>query len=237
MATAHIESNKEDIAKVVLMPGDPLRAKYIAEKYLQNVKQVNKVRNIFAYTGTYKGRKITVFSSGMGNPSMGIYSYELFKYYDVDYIIRIGTAGAYTKELKLMDLLVVTNCYSESSYAKELYNGQSSVATASNAVVQTIKETAYAQEKILKYGRVHCSDAFYSDNTDIRKLNEEYGCLAVEMETFALFNNAKLLKKDAGCILTVSNSLITNEETTSEQREKGLDDMITLALESGIRLL
>ncbi len=237
MATAHIESNKEDIAKVVLMPGDPLRAKYIADKYLQNVKQVNKVRNIFAYTGTYKGRKITVFSSGMGNPSMGIYSYELFKYYDVDYIIRIGTAGAYTKELKLMDLLVVTNCYSESSYAKELYGGQSSIATASSLVVQTIKETAYAQEQVLKYGRVHCADAFYNENIDIQKLAEEYGCQAVEMETFALFSNAKLLNKNAGCILTISNSLITNEETTSEQREKGLDDMITLALESGIRLL
>ncbi len=237
MATAHIKSNKEDIAKVVLMPGDPLRAKYIAEKYLENVKLVNDVRNIYAYTGTYKGRKITVFSSGMGNPSVGIYSYELFKFYDVDYIIRIGTAGAYSKELNVMDLLVVTNCYSESSYAKELYGGQSSIATASSEIVQTIKETAYTQEKVLKYGRVHCSDAFYSENIDIKELVNEYGCLAVEMESFALFNNAKLLNKNAGCILTISNSLVTNEETTSEQREKGLDEMIVLALESGIKLL
>ena len=237
MATAHIKSNKEDIAKVVLMPGDPLRAKYIAEKYLENVKLVNDVRNIYAYTGTYKGRKITVFSSGMGNPSVGIYSYELFRFYDVDYIIRIGTAGAYSKELNVMDLLVVTNCYSESSYAKELYGGQSSIATASSEIVQTIKETAYAQEKVLKYGRVHCSDAFYSENIDIKKLVDEYNCLAVEMESFALFNNAKLLNKNAGCILTISNSLVTNEETTSEQREKGLDEMIVLALESGIKLL
>lgn len=237
MATPHIESNKGDIAKVVLMPGDPLRAKYIAEKYLQNVKLVNDVRNIYAYTGTYKGRRITVFASGMGNPSMGIYSYELYKYYDVDYIIRIGTAGAYSKELNLMDLLVVTNCYSESSYAKELKGVQSSIATASSEIVQTIKETAYSLEKVLKYGRVHCTDAFYSQNVNIKELESEYGCLAVEMETFALFNNAKLLNKNAGCILTISNSLVTNEETTSEQREKGLDEMIVLALESGIRLV
>ena len=237
MSTPHIESNKEDIAKVVLMPGDPLRAKYIADNYLQNVKLVNDVRNILAYTGTYKGRKITIFASGMGNPSIGMYSYELFKFYDVDYIIRIGTAGAYTKSLNIMDLLVVTNCYSASSYAKELNGSKSSIANASNEIIQTIKETAYTLEKNLKYGRVHCSDAFYNENINIKELVEEYGCLAVEMETFALFNNAKLLNKNAGCILTISNSLVTNEETTSEQREKGLDDMITLALESSIKLV
>ena len=118
MATPHIESNKEDIAKVVLMPGDPLRAKYIAETFLKDYKLVNTVRNMFAYTGTYKGHRVTVFASGMGNGSMGIYSYELFKFYDVDTIIRIGSAGAYTDKLNLYDIVLVDGSYSESSYAK-----------------------------------------------------------------------------------------------------------------------
>ena len=236
MATPHIESKKEDIAKIVLMPGDPLRAKYIADNYLENVKQVNSVRNIFAYTGTYKDKEITIFASGMGNPSMGIYSYELFKFYDVDYIIRIGTAGAYSDAINVMDLMLVEDCYSESSYAKEQSNNSDNIACASKELFETIKNTATELGNNYKTGRVHCSDAFYKEDNNYEELVKKYNCLAVEMETFALFQNAKLLNKKAACILTISDSFVTKTEISSEQREKGLDDMIKLALESCIKL-
>ncbi len=237
MATPHINSKLEDIAKIVLMPGDPLRAKYIADKYLQNAKLVNDVRNMYGYTGTYKGRKITVFASGMGNPSMGIYSYELFKFYNVDYIIRIGTAGSYSKNLDILDLLLVTDCYSQTSYGKEQSGSTDNIISASTNLSQTIKETSYGLSKVLKQGRVYCSDAFYKNDENFISLLNDYGCMAVEMENYALFHNAKILGKQAASILTISDSFITNEEIDSEQRENGLDDMIILALESAIRLI
>lgn len=236
MATPHIEANLEDIAKTVLMPGDPLRAKYIVEHYLQDVKLVNSVRNVLGYTGTYKGKRVTVFASGMGNPSMGIYSYELYKYYNVENIIRIGTAGAYTDELEIMDVLIATDTYSESSYAKEQNNYLDNIVSASSELNKVIEETASTMDCSVKLGRVHCGDALYKENDNFQEIAANYHCLAGEMETFALFHNAKVLNKKAACILTISNSLITNIETTSEQREKGLDDMIKLALESAVRL-
>lgn len=236
MATPHIEAKKEDIAKTILMPGDPLRAKYIAEHYLQDVRLVNSVRNVLGYTGTYKGKEITVFASGMGNPSMGIYSYELYKYYDVENIIRIGTAGAYTDELDIMDVLVVTDTYSESSYAQEQNNFSDKIINSSLELNKVIENTALAMNYPIKLGRVHCGDALYKENDNYKELAANYHCLAGEMETFALFHNAKVLNKKATCILTISNSLITMVETTSEQREKGLDTMIKLALESAVNL-
>lgn len=236
MATPHIEAQKEDIAKTVLMPGDPLRAKYIAETYLENYRLVNSVRNILAYTGNYKGKEITVFASGMGNPSMGIYSYELYKYYDVENIIRIGTAGAYTKELDVMDILIVEDSYSESSYAKEQNNNCNSIVESSSNLNGVIIEKAKTMDYSVKLGRVHCGDALYKEDDNYQELATNYHCLAGEMETFALFHNAKTLNKKASCILTISNSLITGIETTSEQREKGLNDMIILALESAVSI-
>lgn len=236
MSTPHIESNKENIAKTVLMPGDPLRAKYIAFKYLENVKLVNQVRNMLAYTGTYKGKEITIFASGMGNPSMGIYSYELYKYYDVENIIRIGTAGAYTKELDVRDLLVVSDVYSLSSYAKEQNNSQEHIIEATPVLLNQIEQVANKLSQKIKKGRVHCEDSLYKENSVFEKMANEHNCLAVEMESFALFHNAKILNKKAACILTISNSLVSNIETTSEEREKGLDEMIILALETAITL-
>lgn len=236
MATPHIEAKKEEIAKTVLMPGDPLRAKYIAETYLENYRLVNSVRNILAYTGTYKGKEVTVFASGMGNPSIGIYSYELYKYYEVENIIRIGTAGAYTSELDVMDILIVEDTYSESSYAKEQNNNSSNIISASSELNKIIMEKANFMNYSIKLGRVHCGDALYKENDNYQEIASNYHCLAGEMETFALFHNAKILNKKATCILTISNSLITDVETTSEQREKGLNDMIILALESAIIL-
>lgn len=236
MATPHIEAKKEDIAKTVLMPGDPLRAKYIAETYLENYRLVNSIRNILAYTGTYKGEEVTIFASGMGNPSMGIYSYELYKYYDVENIIRIGTAGAYTKELEVMDILIAKDSYSESSYAKEQNSYSKSIIESSPKLNEVIVEKAKTMNYPVKLGRVHCGDALYKENDNYQELATNYNCLAGEMETFALFHNAKTLNRKASCILTISNSLITGIETTSEQREKGLNDMITLALESAVSI-
>ena len=236
MATVHIESNKGDIADIVLMPGDPKRSEYIAKNFLKDYRLVNSVRGMTAYTGYYKDRLVTVFPSGMGNPSMGIYSYELYKYYDVDTIIRIGTSGAYTEELEVRDLLVVSDAYSLSSYAEEKNNNQEHIMEATPDLVNQIEQVADKLSQKIKKGRVHCEDAHYKETAVFEKMANEYNCLAVEMESFALFYNAKLLNKKAACILTISNSLVSNVETTSEEREKGLDEMIVLALETAITL-
>ena len=236
MATPHIESEQSDIAKVVLMPGDPLRAKRIAENFLTDYKQVNGVRNAFAYTGYYKGKRVTVFASGMGNPSMGIYSYELFKFYDVDTIIRIGSAGAYTENLDLFELVLVDGSYSESTFAKTQSGETSNVLYSNKEINDTIESTAQEQGIKINRGNVHCTDVFYGQITDIDNLYNEHHCLAVEMETFALFQNAKLLNKKAAAIVTISDNLITKEETTSEQRQNSFTSMVKLALESAIKL-
>ncbi len=236
MATPHIESKKEEIAKVVLMPGDPLRAKFIAETFLENYRLVNTVRNMFAYTGTYKGKEVTVFSSGMGNPSMGIYSYELFKFYDVDTIIRVGSAGAYTDKLNLYDLVLVESSYSESSYARVQGNVQGNIMYSNKEVNSIIENKANELGLKINKGTVHCSDVFYKENDNFEELNRDHNCIAVEMETFALFHNANVTGKRASAIITISDSLVTNEATTSEQRQNSFVEMIRLALESAIEL-
>lgn len=232
MATAHIEAKKEDIAKIVLMPGDPLRAKMIAETYLENYRMVNAVRNIFAYTGTYKGKEVTIFASGMGNPSMGIYSYELFKFYDVEEIIRVGTCGAYQEDLNLYDTIIVESSYSTSNYAKDSIGYNDNIINSSDYLNQKLIEAAKDLGIDVKKGTIHCSDVFYKENNNFRELVEKYNVLGVEMETFALFTNAYSLNKKATCILTVSDSLITKQETTSEERQNSFHSMIKIALDS-----
>lgn len=232
MATAHIESKKEDIAKTVLMPGDPLRAKMIAETYLDDYRLVNSVRNILAYTGTYKGKEVTVFASGMGNPSMGIYSYELFKFYDVEEIIRVGTCGAYKADLNLYDTIIVEGSYSVSNYAKEQANYLDNIIYSSEELNKKLIKSAEELNINTKKGLIHCSDVFYKENNNYQELVEKYNVLGVEMETFALFTNAKTLNKKATCILTVSDSLVTKQETTSEERQNSFHTMIKIALES-----
>lgn len=232
MATAHIESKKEDIAKTVLMPGDPLRAKMIAETYLDNYRLVNSVRNILAYTGTYKGKEVTVFASGMGNPSMGIYSYELFKFYDVEEIIRVGTCGAYKDDLNLYDTIIVEGSYSVSNYAKEQANYLDNIMYSSEELNKKLIKSAEDLNINTKIGLIHCSDVFYKENNNYQELVEKYNVLGVEMETFALFTNARTLNKKAACILTVSDSLVTKQETTSEERQNSFHTMIKIALES-----
>lgn len=236
MPTPHIEANKEDIAKVVLMPGDPLRAKMIAEKYLKNYKVVNKVRNILAYTGEYKGKRVTVFSSGMGNPSIGIYSYELYKFYDVDKIIRIGSCGAYSDKIGLYSLILVDKSYSNSAY-DDILNGENvPFANSSNELNQKILEVAKKDDFDILYGNIYCTDVFYNEIENPNMLYNKYKCLGVEMESFALFLNAKKIGKDASCILTVSDNVITHQETTSEERQNSFTKMVELALDTAIEV-
>lgn len=236
MPTVHIEAKKEDIAKTVLMPGDPKRAEYIAKNYLEKAKLVNLVRGITAYTGYYKGKMITVFPSGMGNPSMGIYSYELFNYYDVDNIIRIGTCGAYVEALNLKDIILVDNSVSESTYAL-VQNGYKYNKIASSATLNSIIETTAKENKInVIKGDIYCSDVFYEQENNYIQKRNKFNVVGVEMETFALFSNANTLKKRASCILTVTDSFCHSDKLTSDQREKSLDKMITLALDCCLKL-
>lgn len=230
--TPHIEAKKEEIAKTVIMPGDPLRAKFIAETYLDNYKLVNSVRNMYAYTGYYQGKMVTVMASGMGIPSMGIYSYELFKFYDVDVIIRVGTAGAYTDKLKLYDTVLVKGCYSGSSYAKTQNGCEDTIMYGDSALNKHILEVCRQNNVNIHYENIHCTDAFYEENNNYQELLDKYGCVCVEMETFALFHNANVLGKKAACILTISDSLVTHEETTSQERQNNFVKMIELALDS-----
>ena len=230
--TPHIEAKKEDIAKTVIMPGDPLRAKFIADNFLKDYKLVNEVRGMLAYTGDYKGQKVTVMGSGMGNPSMGIYSYELFKFYDVDNIIRVGSCGIYTKKLKIYDVLLVEKSYSESTYANVQSESSEIFKYSSKELNEKLesssKELGYQLNKVT----AHCSDVFYKERNKFQFLYQKYGCSCVEMETFALFHNAKLLGKNASAILTVSDSLVTKEETTSKERETSFVKMMEIALNS-----
>lgn len=232
MSTPHIKAEKGDIAKTVLMPGDPLRAKYIADNYLENVKQFNSVRNMFGYTGTYEGRPISVMGSGMGMPSIGIYSYELFKFFDVENIVRIGSAGAYTDELNLYDVLLAESAYSESTYAKvQSGDYDSSYTYPSDTLNDKLKQAAKYLDIPIRTGVIHSSDVFYRENPDdFKAINKKHKALAVEMESFALFHNAKVTGKNAACLLTISDSLVTSESTTPEERQSAFTKMMEIAL-------
>jgi purine-nucleoside phosphorylase len=230
--TEHIEAKKEEIAKTVIMPGDPLRAKMIASKYLDNYKLVNSVRNIYAYTGEYKGKKVTIMASGMGMPSIGIYSYELYKFYDVDNIIRIGTCGAYKSNVKIYDTILVDDVYSDSSFAFLQNGSKENILSASSELNEKLQKAALKLNIPLIRGRVHSSDVFYKENDNFKEIADKYNCLGVEMESFALFHNAKVLNKKAACLLTISNSLLDNSSTTSEERQNSFTNMIEIALAS-----
>lgn len=232
MATPHIESALNEISENVIMPGDPLRAKFIAETYLTDVKQVNKVRNCFAYTGKYKGKEVTVFASGMGIPSMGIYAYELYQFYHVKRIIRVGSCGTYKKDMNLFDLILVSSSISESNFGRVFALDDSKSVESSNLLNQKIIEAASTNHKHLTIGNIYCSEAFYQVTEKKSDLITQYDCLGVEMETFALFHIAKHLGKEASAILTVSDSFVTNEQTTSEEREKSFTNMIEVGLDA-----
>lgn len=234
MATAHNEANLGDIAKTVLMSGDPLRVKAIAEKYLDNPKLVNKIRNIYAYTGTYKGKEVTIMAHGMGIPSMGIYAYELFKFYEVDKIIRLGSCGAYSEDLNLLDILLVDKSYTESNFSYELNNEKVNETESSKDVNDKLKEAAKKLGINLVEGNVMSTDCFDWYVKDIKVLLDRLpnDVIAAEMESFALFYLAEKFNKKAACLLTVVDSHYKKEELSAEDRESKLDNMALVALES-----
>lgn len=232
----HCNAEKKDIEKTVLMPGDPLRAKYIAENFLQDAKLVNTVRNMLAYTGTYNKKPVTVFSSGMGMPSMGIYAYELFKFYDVENIIRIGSCGAYNEELNLFDTILVDKSYNEGNFAFAWNQKDEHVAEADRELNERLEETAKKIGIPYIKGNTYCNEVFdgYLEDMDgfIARFPKNLNIIACEMEAFALFYMAKYFKKKAACLLTVVDSHYKKQESTSEERERSLNSMIKIAMES-----
>ena len=236
MATPHNSAQMGDIAKTVLMPGDPLRAKFIAETFLEDVTQFNSVRNMFGYTGTYKGHRVSVMGSGMGMPSIGIYSYELYKQYGVENIIRIGSAGSYVKDVKVYDVVLVDKAYSESSYAKTQSGYESDIDYPSKELNDILREAAKELDIPVVEAGTHSSDVFYREGGQgyIAPIVEK-GCVCVEMESFALFANAKVLNKRAACLLTISDSFVSDEITTAEERQTSFTKMMQIALEGAIK--
>ena len=234
--TPHNSAKKGEIAKTVIMPGDPMRAKYIAEKYLTDYRLVNEVRGMYAYTGLYNGKEVTVMAHGMGMPSMGIYAYELYKFDDVAEIIRIGSCGAYEKDMKLFDIILSTACYTESSFALTLNNDLCHIAYSDEDLNIKIGKVAYQNEIKLYRGMTACLDCFDVYMTDVNKffdrMPNDIKPIAAEMEAFSLFYIAKMLGKKAACLMSVVDSKYIKDVATAEEREQGLDKMIKLALDS-----
>ena len=229
--TAHNSAKAGDFAKTVLMPGDPLRAKYIAETYLENPRQVNAVRNMFGYTGTYKGKEISVMGGGMGMPSIGIYSYELFNFYDVDQVIRIGSAGAFQDNIKLMDVVIGMGACTDSNYAYQYGLPGTFAPIADYELLNRAVETAKRQGTNVVVGNVLSSDVFYNAMSNVNDLWRDMGVLAVEMEAAALYMNADKAGKKALCMLTISDHLYTGESLIAEDRQLGFGKMMEIALE------
>lgn len=236
MATPHNNAKPGDIAKTVLMPGDPLRAKYIAETYLQDVVCFNEVRNMFGYTGTYKGVPVSVMGSGMGIPSIGIYSYELFTQYDVDNIIRIGSAGGISDDVKLRDVVIAMGASTDSNFASQYQLPGTIAPIASYNLMQTAIEKAKEQKVNIKVGNVLSSDVFYSDNKSANDSWKKMGILCVEMESAALYLNAARLKKNALGIFTISDHIYTGEALPAKDRQTTFNEMMIVALETAISL-
>jgi purine-nucleoside phosphorylase len=232
----HISAKPGEIAKNILMPGDPLRAKYIAENYMPDARMVSNTRNIFFYTGTYKNKPLTIGASGMGCPSIGIYSYELYTEYEADCIIRIGTCGAYTKKMKLFDLINAEYACSESTYAECAYGYKKDRFKHQGNAYDVINETAKEINQPIVDGTIHSGDVFYRQEKGKPAIVKKYNVLAAEMEAFALFANARFLGKTAACLLTVSDIIPTHEKISADEREKALKPMIELALEAVTRL-
>lgn len=235
MATPHIRAEVGDFAKTVLMPGDPLRAKFIAETFLEDVRLVTDVRGMLGFTGTYQGKPVSVMGSGMGMPSIGIYSYELFQFYGVENIIRIGSAGSYTENAKLFDVVLATGAVSESSFAAVQNGTKGDITLPSEALNDALRASAQKQGVAMVEGNIHSSDVFYRDAsaehpTYWETLRDTRGCVAVEMESFALFANANALGKNAACLVTISDSFVSSQATTAEQRQTSFTQMMEIAL-------
>ena len=231
MSTPHNSAKMGDFAETVLLPGDPLRAKFIAETFLTDVVQVNGVRNMFGYTGYYKGKKVSVMGSGMGMPSIGIYCYELYAFYGVKTIIRVGSCGAYVPECKLFDIIIAQGACTNSNWAHQynlpgVYSAIGDFELLKHSY-DICKERGYR----VHVGNILSSDIFYNDQPEVWQKWAIMGCLGVEMESYALYCTAAALGKKALCILTVSDSLVNHEETTAEQRQTSFKQMMEVALE------
>ncbi len=233
MPTPHNNANKEDISKIVLMSGDPLRAKYIAEKYLTDVKMVNDVRGMYAYTGYYKNKRITVMGHGMGMPSIGIYTYELFKYYDVDVIIRMGSCGSHLAKYKVGDIVLANEVNTLSNISEEIFNRDIKKLPAFKEINDIIIKTSKEKDIKIEQAPVTTVDVF---DVYFKNIRDDNSIQIAEMEAFALYSMAFLNNKKCACLLTVVDSTCENEEISSEDREKKLDEMIVLGLESTLKL-
>lgn len=233
MKTFHNEAEPGEIGKVVLMPGDPLRANYIAETYLTDVVCYNRVRGMNGYTGTYKGKKISVQGSGMGNPSMGIYAHELYDHYGVETIIRVGTAGAIHKEVEVGDLILAMGCCSNSNFAAQYHLPGTFAPIADFQLLEKAVSCAGRAGIVFRAGNVYSSDVFYEDVPGEKGIWEKMGVLAQEMETYALYCTAARAGKKALGMVTVGSSIHSDRALTNEERERNLDHMIQVALEVG----
>ena len=240
MSTPHNNANIGDIEKIVIMPGDPLRAKYIVENFFETYTLVSDVRGMYCYTGNYNGKKLSVMAHGMGIPSMGIYSYELFKFYNVENIIRIGSCGSYSPNLKLFDIVLSKNVFSESNYALTLNNDNCHLVSSNDKLNNIIEETASEENINLVKGNTICTDAFDNYMTDQNKFFEripkDFNPISAEMEAFALFYNAKILNKKASCLMSVVDSKYIEKVATTSERQNGLNNMIKLALDSALKI-
>lgn len=233
--TPHIDAVPEDFAETVLMPGDPLRAKFIAENFLENARLVNSVRGINGYTGEYKGKTVSVMASGMGMPSMAIYSYELFKFFNVKNIIRIGSAGSINQNIKVRDIVIGMGACTNSNYASQYGLSGTFAPICSYKLLRTCTETATELGLEFKVGNLYSSDTFYDDSASTAEW-AKMGVMAVEMESAALYMNAARLGKNALAICTVSDHILTGEATTAEERQTSFTDMMRMALETAVRL-
>ncbi len=234
--TPHINAHPEDIAETVLMPGDPQRAEFVAKNFLQDAKLFNNVRGVQGYTGIYKEKRISVMASGMGMPSIGIYSYELFNFFGVNNIIRIGSAGAMSEKLKLRDIVLAMGACTNSAFAAQYHLPGTFAPIASYSLLRTAEQTAFDNGITPFIGNVLSSDTFYDDDPTANAKWRRLGVLAVEMEAAALYMNAARAGKNALAVLTVSDHLITGESTTAEERRSTFTEMVSLALETAIKL-
>lgn len=232
MATPHILANKEDFAKTVLMPGDPLRSKFIAENFLEDAKLVNNVRGIHGYTGLYRGKRVSVHASGMGIPSIGIYSWELFNFFDVENIIRVGSAGAFHDDLKLMDIVAAMGASTDSNFVHQFNLKGHFAPIADYKLLSTAVKAAESMGKEIKVGNIFSSDNFYDDGSDGAEQWKKMGILGVEMEAAGLYMNAARSGKRALCICTISDHIFKKEELSPEDRQTSFKDMINIALET-----
>ena len=230
--TPHISAKKGEFAPTVIMPGDPNRAKFIAEKFLTDAKLINSVRGELAYTGLYRGKPVSVMASGMGNPSMGIYSYELFNFYNVKNIIRVGTCGANNKDIKLASIVLGDTSVTKTNYAN-ISNGEIVKLQKTQKLANLCEKVAKKLNFALVCGNLFCTDTFYADELQA-KIMADYNCVAVEMESAALYFNAQKYKKNALAICSVSDNLITGESLTADERESSFSNMIVLALEVAV---